>query len=104
MHAICAAQFAGSHMCTTGEYYRTGNTTPVPASGAWADASAYTGSTSYFAGIGLAARNGGRYTSSDSSYNCLQWTANTTYSGTVIFAAGPNVGQCSVARPVACCE
>jgi hypothetical protein len=104
MHAICADQFAGSHMCTTSEYYRTGNATPVPASGAWLDAGAFSGSSSYTPTLGISASNVGRYTANDSSYNCQQWTINNTYTGTVIFSTGPTTGTCSTARPVACCQ
>jgi hypothetical protein len=45
MHAMCAAQFAGSHLCHTAEYQLANSSVPVPADGAWIDASAaYDGS------------------------------------------------------------
>jgi hypothetical protein len=104
MHGVCAAQFSGSHMCTSGEYYRTGNATPVPAPGAWVDAASFSGGSTYYPTVGIASHNLGRYTASDSSYNCVQWTVNNTYSGSVLLSTGPTNGYCNVARPVACCQ
>jgi hypothetical protein len=105
MHAICAAQAAGSHMCHAAEYYRTGNATALPATGAWVDGSAFMGATQYFTTGALAAVNVGRYASGDSLWNCQNWTSlAASATGAVITPSGWTTLACNVTRPVACCR
>jgi hypothetical protein len=103
MHGVCAAQYTGSHMCFAGEYQRAHSTKPVPAAGAWMDASGFSGGSSYYATFSLNGRDNGRYTGNDASYNCNHWTANNTNSGTVILPTGPTSALCNTTHPVACC-
>ena len=100
MHAICAAQYAGSHLCHMAEYGLANSATIVPAGGAWTDGSAFTGSTSHVVTLQTAMPLAGRYTQADSAYNCVNWTNASAASRT---ARSPTPGAagtptCNVAR------
>ena len=109
MHAACAAEFSGSHMCHIAEYLRTDSATSVPAGGAWLDPSVnehgdvVTGGSPRF----------GRETQ---SYTCTGWTNNspTSFAATYVGADGsahlessntfPTPVGCTAHRPIACCK
>jgi hypothetical protein len=113
MHAICAAEYAGSHLCHVAEYYLAATASPVPASGAWADISASIspGSGSVYQIDSLAGPAIGRYVGQSNYNNCINWTANTYQSGSftydaggaAITQAGPDSLPCPMPRPLACC-
>jgi hypothetical protein len=98
-HATCAAAFTGSHLCHAAEYIQAVSGDAPPSAGAWVDASTVSGSS--------IANNGsvkaGRYLG---AYNCSSWTATGGGDyGTMVNSAG-NIdvyGDCSSARPIACC-
>jgi hypothetical protein len=105
MHAVCAAQYAGAHMCHAAEYYRTGNATPLPTGGAWVDGSGYTGGSSYEQTLLLAPVNVGRYVAADPNLNCMGWTTSGASNyGAAVQPSGAAELACNVTRPVACCE
>jgi hypothetical protein len=97
MHALCAAQYPGSHLCHAAEYVRAHPTALT--AGAWLDASSV--NSGFDASSALP--NSGRYLTSSSSWNCLNWTTTTNTYGGVNAADGLGNQVCSVARPVACC-
>lgn len=100
MHAACAAQFAGSHMCHAAEYTRTVSSAPIPATGAWLDPSV--SSTAAFVTSSAAAPYG-RYLATNA---CLSWTSiNAGNTGTYVMPDGSmnTSGTCNVGRPIACC-
>jgi hypothetical protein len=104
MHAVCAAQYAGSHMCHMAEYQRATSPVPLPAGGAWVDANAFNGSSSYGVTLSVAPVNVGRYIQSDSAYNCVNWTsASATADGAVVYSGTAGTPTCNIARPIACC-
>src|SRR5262249_47268855 len=39
LHALCNANYPGSHLCHASEYSRASSSAPIPASGAWLDMS-----------------------------------------------------------------
>jgi hypothetical protein len=99
VHAICNAEFAGAHLCHAAEYLRTVSASPIPAEGAWLDASIdLTGVPTY-----QGAPAAGRYTTN----SCSNWTnAGTGFAGTFVNTNGAIVsgsGVCNAARRVACC-
>jgi Collagen triple helix repeat (20 copies) len=107
MHALCGAAYAGSHMCHFSEYYRTQNTTSLPAGGAWIDGSTALGGTSTIADSDTAAWAVGRYVGVNAG--CQNWTALTngsgqTLQGEIVTPSGTASTNCSVAHPIACCE
>jgi len=98
MHATCNAQFVGSHRCHAAEYLRAHSATPLPASGAWMDASISADGTSSVGGAAMFGRA--------SANSCANWTSTSAgVTGTYGMQVGaPSFnGVCSVARPVACC-
>jgi hypothetical protein len=97
MHARCAQQFAGSHMCFLAEYTRAHPTVSPPAGGAWLDGSTYHQVGEY---RGAMPRSG-RLTRSTSG--CNGWTAGGLNQGTTITPNGWLSQTCDTARPVACC-
>jgi hypothetical protein len=113
MHASCAAAFAGSHMCHVAEYNLTDSATPLPANGAWVDASAVvdiSSETLVFVD-GLATRDAGRYTGRGGAFasshdNCANWTT-TSDEGLSLGTSGSFTGvldtDCSTAHAIACC-
>lgn len=114
MHARCAAEFTGSHLCHISEYQLANSATLVPASGAWIDPSviphaASSTDTTFNSAVGF-----GR---EDSSFNCFAWTSNTstgTWSTTFLRADGvvqattsntaPAQPACNLQRALACCN
>jgi hypothetical protein len=107
MHAMCGAQFAGSHLCHVAEYGLANGASPVPANGAWVDTSGYTGANSTYGDYDVATPSAGRYVYT-STGNCSAWTALVdTYSqnetGMTISATGPKSQVCNVPRALACC-
>ena len=72
--------------------------------GAWVDANAFNGCTSYGVTTSVAPVNVGRYIQADSAYNCVNWTsASATADGAVVFSGTAGTPTCNVARPIACC-
>lgn len=97
MHARCAQEFAGSHMCFLAEYTRASPTVTPPASGAWLDGSTYHNLGEY---RGAMPRSG-RLTRQSSG--CQGWTIGGLNQGTTITPAGWVSQTCDTARPIACC-
>jgi hypothetical protein len=114
MHARCAAEFAGSHLCHASEYIRTNSATVVPASGAWLDPSVLPYALSYEASLTFDGGPGsGRWTD---SYTCDSWTSanGSSFSNTYLAANGqittassstaPLPPGCNTQRSLACCN
>jgi hypothetical protein len=98
MHAKCAQQFAGSHLCHVAEYHRATPTISPPTGGAWIDNSSF---NSHSENDGAMPRSG-RSTSDGGS--CASWTdANPARSGTMQTVLNSVNGTCDVQRPLACC-
>jgi hypothetical protein len=118
MHALCGTAFPGSHMCHAAEFMRA-NPTSLPPAGAsaWMDDSGgvqelspgsfYGNTMSGGAVPGLA--EFGRYTGSNASSHCGNWSAF----GTASFASGraitpdgypTNNTPCTSVLSVACCS
>jgi len=109
MHAACAAQFTGSHMCHIAEYLRAGSPVSVPASGAWIDPSLNERNEIVFGG----SPRFGRMTQ---QYTCSGWTNNsgTSYQATFLDVDGSAHTQtsssaplqigCAAQRPIVCCR
>jgi len=113
MHATCAAQFAGSHLCHFSEFELSQSTTPPPASGAWLDPSCEDntdnlGNLTLVCNISQEALpESGRMIFAESSpydQNCTNWTnATNQASGLSIQPAGGVTAPCNTALPLACC-
>ncbi|HEY5922471.1 MAG TPA: hypothetical protein VIV11_12405 [Kofleriaceae bacterium] len=114
MHARCATEFAGAHLCHAAEYIATNSPTLVPASGAWLDPSVLPYSLSFDASLTFEGGPGtGRWTG---SYTCSSWTNNSSssFSSTYLAASGqittassgtaPLPPGCNVQRSLACCN
>ena len=110
MHARCAQEFAGSHLCHTAEYNLANSATVPPLSGAWIDASGgvtpSNGDTSL--SVDVASVDHGRYMESLYNWNCSNWTqaqttSGTTTHGTTATRGGPLTQPCTSTRPLACC-
>jgi hypothetical protein len=100
MHAACATQFPGSHMCHAAEYVNTISAAPIPASGAWLDPSVTLTGDFTIGG----APSFGRWV--DYGGTCDSWIhTSTSYSGLFLTTSGEmaNSYTCHVPRPVACC-
>ncbi len=109
MHALCGAQYAGSHLCHLAEYERAQVTTTPPSAGAWIDASGYMQST----GGGtvendVATSHIGRFAGLLDFHNCDNWTAassgSTTTFGDVVTPTGWNEAACTTQHALACCQ
>jgi hypothetical protein len=103
MHALCAAEFPGAHLCHVTEYMRASSSLAVPSVGAWIDDSLVE-----YAGPSPARNTGapasGRVTTGFT--NCNQWTTGGS-GGTFLDTNGTatgNVGTCANVRSVACCR
>lgn len=98
-NARCAAQFAGSHLCTTREFQWASVDVSPGAQGAWVDGSQF--STNSYPNQHPRDR--------DSSYTCSGWTnaSNTNDYSSFLSALGtmtsPANGTCGQQRPLACC-
>jgi len=105
MHARCAAQFAGSHLCHASEYYLSNSATVPPAMpGAWIDTSAFTvesGSDAEHSNVVGDIRLG-RYTGGSNS-NCGNWTGSATL-GYGLHVTGVSQTTCTSTLPLACCS
>jgi hypothetical protein len=99
LHAACAAEFPGSHLCHAAEWVRASSATTIPTGGAWIDPSTSDGKTDHNAGM----PGSGRYLY---GADCQDYTsASATMLGTTISVAGSIVsGYCNAARVVACCQ
>ncbi len=105
MHAICAAQYAGAHMCHMAEYYRAASSAPSPpeVSPKWT-ATATPAASTYEQTRSRSLPSTSAATSPpDPNHNCSNWTTTLTY-GAAVEPAGPGEQTCSTTRPVACCE
>jgi len=110
MHARCAQQFAGSHLCHTAEYTIANSATVPPASGAWID---FSGGVRTDAGLVQASLDlgdvtQGRYVSQLYSGNCDNWTAaidsSTVTRGLTITPATATSDLCTAMHALACCS
>ena len=99
MHATCAAQYPGSHMCHLAEYIRTNSSAAIPNPGAWIDFSVDVKGQSCYAGIPGA----GRYLAS----YCGDWTDGSVNGGSA-YALNLNGGYttkpCTSNLQIACCK
>ena len=99
MHARCAAEFAGSHLCHLAEYTRAGSSIAPPANGAWMDDSTY---HNRFEDRGVMPRSGRTLHNQTS---CNAWTSNNQFANALAMnPAGGVRGACDLARPLACCQ
>jgi hypothetical protein len=98
-HALCAAAFAGSHLCHATEYLLSNSATTPPTSGAWIDPSTSGGAAVNNSGM----PGSGRYIY---SYDCNDWTQATGTYGHWLTPAGDvsTDKDCTVARVIACCQ
>ncbi len=99
-HAACGAVFTGAHLCHASEYVLSNSATPVPATGAWLDASITPSDSFTVEGSHLFGRN------TDSS--CLSFTTtSSSYTGTYLQANGEATwgsSNCGTSRALACCN
>ena len=110
MHARCAQEFTGSHLCHMAEYNLANSATVPPANGAWIDVSggilASTGDPGLSTGV--ASVDLGRYTTTNLSYNCSTWSLETTggntTTGETIKPGGTETQVCTTTHPLACCS
>lgn len=104
MHATCAAQIPGSHLCHIAEYNLATSATPPPANGAWIDSSAGTdgGFETYGTNDGVASTTSGRYAGRHLYANCLSWTT-VQGSGLSVETGGALFRDCAQQRVLACC-
>ncbi len=110
MHARCAAEFAGSHLCHVAEYHLANSATIPPAAGAWLDMSG--GVEGYNANTlvenQLASVDLGRWTGMSYSGNCDNWTATIDGAaptfGEIIKPATTTTVQCTTTHSLACCS
>lgn len=115
MHARCAAEFPGAHLCHVAEYQLTNSATTVPAAGAWLDPSIlpYALTTSDDQTI----EGGPGFGREDFSYTCSSWTSNAnsgTWSSMYLRPDGvtirtssntsPAPAACDAQRSLACCN
>ncbi|MDQ3337436.1 MAG: hypothetical protein M4D80_19920 [Myxococcota bacterium] len=99
MHARCAAEFAGSHLCHLSEYTRAASSVTPPANGAWMDDSTY---HNRFENRGALPRSGRTVHANGA---CQAWTSNNQFANAFAMnAAGGVRGNCDVPRVLACCE
>jgi hypothetical protein len=109
LNAICAGEFAASHMCTTSEYQRAASKVGPPLAGAWIQPSGVMGPGSPPYRISYAAlAESGPFIYGDPR-DCTQWSSATGSSLLVqnVAASGGNTygaGDCSVPHPIACCR
>ena len=105
MHARCATEFVGAHLCHAAEYERATSVSAPPAGGAWIDASGYASPSGGTLETRVAAPGVGRWTGRSYYDNCENWTTNAAASaGFVVRPALTTSSSCATARPLACCE
>ncbi len=109
MHARCAQEFTGSHLCHVAEYHLANSATVPPTNGAWID---YSGGIEHYNGVtsannSVATVEQGRYTGQLYSGNCNNWTAatdsGTTTFGETIKPDTATTQACTTLHPLACC-
>lgn len=115
MHATCAAQFAGSHLCHHAEYVLANSALKPPDAGAWVDPSC-ADTTDNLGNLTTQCNNWyearpdmGRmiYASANNydDYNCTNWTGTTAgATGLALQPDKPVTLACSTALPLACCS
>lgn len=105
LHAMCAAAFAGAHLCHIAEYNLATSATQPPASGAWIDTSAGTdgGFETYGANDAVASTSSGRYTGRHPYNNCESWTSIVQTSGLAVDPGGAFLRDCAASKVLACC-
>jgi hypothetical protein len=99
-HALCAAEFAGGHLCHASEFLLANSLVTPPAAGAWLDPSVAPDDTTTYAAAPAYGRRVG-------APDCSNWTNGTagTYGPHVDPNGGiSNSGTCANARPLACCN
>lgn len=104
LHAACAAEFPGSHMCHFAEYMLSRPTAQAPSGGAWIDASGVPASTGDPLGrLGVATSSARYFGGRDT---CNNWTTDS--SGVAMGSALSNWPHyplpCATPRSVACCD
>jgi hypothetical protein len=110
MHARCAQEFTGSHLCHVAEYNLANAATVPPVSGAWID---YSGGVENLNGNvtvdnTVASTDLGRYTGQLYSGNCDNWTSAND-SGTITFGETLKINTattqaCTTMHQLACCS
>jgi hypothetical protein len=100
-HALCNAEFAGSHLCHATEYIAANSAATVPATGAWIDSS-----VGY--SDGSVTWSGGPITGRGTAYSCINWTSSSSGVNTSVVYPSGGVGAdstpyCASVRPLACC-
>lgn len=105
-HAMCGADYPGSHMCHYSEYARTVSDIAVPDQGAWVDRSMTMrpSSSNLTVTEDCASVDFGRYLNS-SSGNCSNWRSNVSnLNGPAVRESGVSSFQgCDSTLPIACC-
>lgn len=110
MHARCAQELPGSHLCHVAELYLANSATVPPSSGAWID---YSGGIEHYNGTvsadnAIASTDMGRYTQRLYAGNCNNWTAaidgSTPTSGETIRPALAVSQACTTMHSLACCS
>lgn len=106
MHARCAAEFPGAHLCHVAEYNLASSATSPPAAGAWIDTSAGTdgGFEDYGANDSVASSTSGRYAGRHPYNNCLSWTTTAQSSGLALEPGGVFWHDCAEQLQLACCS
>jgi hypothetical protein len=108
MHALCAASFAGSHLCHFGEYELSNSASLAPIGGAWIDHTGGVGAADGNDGVfdDLASPDVGRWTDALNG-NCENWTSNTdgfnATSGPLLVPVGRSSDPCTNTHVLACC-
>ncbi len=98
MHARCAQELTGSHLCHHAEYHRATPTVSPPAGGAWIDSSSFNSATENDGAMATS----GRSTSPTGA--CSSWTSgNVNALGIIMTPANSTTGSCGTLRPLACC-
>jgi hypothetical protein len=98
MHALCKANYPGSHLCHAAEYVRADSSASIPASGAWLDLSSdINGGGALYGASPLF----GRYTSGA----CTNWTSTASGISGYLVASDGSIASapCNTVRPAACC-
>ncbi len=99
-NAKCAAEFSGSHLCTTREYQWAGSAVAPGANGAWLD-------YAYFSSQGSPNQ---LPRDRDGSYSCNAWRSNNgpseyaRYLDQQGYYVPPAYNFCNVSRQLACCR
>ena len=92
-------EFGDAHLCHASEYLMSNSATPIPAVGAWLDASVLPD--------GATTRDGSHRFGRLTGGACQNYTTTlAAYSGTVLLPDGDPVvsSTCGTARPLACCN